>query len=76
MSKRLNRSSPNFVCDKDYGCSKLQKIVSTSLICEILKKSEKNFENQRTFFCYWFIVYKEKMLTDRATVKSSDRGWA
>ena len=32
--------------------------------------------NPETFFCFCFILYKEKMLTDKVTVKSWNRGWA
>ena len=49
-----------------YGCSKLHKFVSIYLdFCKILKVQEKNiFESANFFYC--FILYKEKMLTDKS----------
>ena len=43
-------------------------------LCKSLKMSEKNISKSANFFvCYCFILYKEKMLTDRATEKSLNR---
>ena len=49
-------------------------VVSSGLIymftSVIWKMREKIFLNPQTFFCFCFILYKEKMLTDKATIKS------
>ena len=41
--------------------------------CKILKILEKNMIKSAKYFCYCFIWYKEKVLTDSATVKSWNR---
>ena len=41
--------------------------------CSILKIRKKILLNLWTFFCYCFKVYKEKMIKDKATIKSWNR---
>jgi len=54
--------APNYknVCPEDFEFFK------------ILKMREKNVIKSANFFCYRFILYKENILTDRATI----RRWA
>jgi len=66
VSKRLNRSGPNFVWDL---APKAGKIVSNSFrFCEFLKICD-------LLFVIVLLPYEEKMITDRATIKSLNRGW-
>ena len=44
--------------------------------CKILKMREKNIMKSAKFFCFCFVLYKEKMLTDKTTIKSWNRKWA
>ena len=41
--------------------------------CKILKMREKILWNQLKKFMFFFILYKDKMLTDKATIKSWNR---
>ena len=67
---------PKFVWDlmwpqgRFYDWSKLKKFeFKNFLFCKILKIREKI----RKLFLFCFLLYKEKMLTDKATVKSWNR---
>ena len=55
----------------------ITKCVSTSLcFCSILKNAWKNIMKSANFCCHCFTLYKEKMLTDRATNKSWNQSLA
>ena len=43
--------------------------------CKILTKND-NIIKSAIFICFCYKLYKEKILTDRATRKSLIRGWA
>ena len=56
---------------KVYGCSKLQ--INYPKIFEFLKNLEspgKNIVKSTIFFVIVFLLYKEKMLTDRTIINS------
>jgi len=40
------------------------------------ENARKKYYEIRKLFCFCFILYKEKMLTDRAAIKSRNRRWA
>ena len=60
---------PHMTTGKVYGCQKLQKFVSKSFFFVV--KFWKGIKN--TFL---LLFYNEKMLTDKATIKSLNRRWA
>ena len=55
---------PSMTPRKVYGCSKLQKLPQKN------SNPRKNIIDSVNFFCVFFILYKRKNLTDRATIKS------
>ena len=71
------RTGPHITPGKITGRSKLQKLLSKIFdFCKILKMREKVLLNPRTFLLLLsFILYKEKMLTHRATIKSWKKRW-
>ena len=52
---------------KFYGCSELQKLLPKN------SNPRKNIIDSVNFFCVFFILYKRKNLTNRATIKSWNR---
>ena len=76
FNKRQNGWA-NRIPGKVYGYSKFQKVVSKSfyLACTF-KNALKNIWKSANVFTFSFILYKEKMFKDRATIKSYNRGWA
>ena len=69
---------PHLTLGKVYEWSKFQKFVFKSFFyfCKILKMREKILWNPQTFFLFLFLLYKEKVLTDKATIRSLNRRWA
>ena len=61
---------PRMIPGKVYGCPELQKVVLLSIFVKFKKCAKKSVKIRELFFCYCFILYKEKMLTDRSTIKS------
>ena len=60
---------------KVYGCLKLQKFISKLFnFCKILKIHKKCYLIRKLFLLF-FILYIEKMFTNRATIKSWKRRW-
>ena len=68
---------PHMTPGNVYGCSKLKNLCTKVFdFCKRLKNNEKYILKSANFFCCCFILYKENMLTDKATIKSWNRRWA
>ena len=50
------------------NCKSMCPKVFIFAICKNLKMREKILRNPQTFFNFCYIMYKKKMLTDRATI--------
>ena len=82
ISKRLNRSGPNFVWDLTWPQGRFMNDQNFKNLClkvfifEKFWKCAKKYYEIRKLFCFCFILYKEKMFRDKATIKSWNRRWA
>ena len=65
---------PHVTPGKVYEWSKFQKFVFKSfMFLQNFENAQKNIMKSQTFFVLFVILYKEKMLTDKATIKSLNR---
>ena len=77
MSEKKPYSNNNIVCVYPINIKTAQPIgpkfcVGPPMIYNFVKfkNAPKKFENPQTYFCYCVVLYNEKMLTDRAKLKS------